>query len=357
MRREDLFNAIGMVDDKRLAQCEKHRNPHLVTHREDSNMKHGKHARQRNHKRIWFIAAMIALMLFLMGSAITALVSMEVGETKVNTYNGANSEGEKAATEKIGEKVEFEKIHDIYIELGSYYPQEIPVGYTMTFVSEGAPLQNQEIEYKNEEGNHIRYWIYIADPSSDVEIYDIASKTDVNINGQDGILYEQAGGSRALVWVSEDQGYGFALRTDDAAVDLIAMAKSTAEGVPLVPSRSESTVKAIEELGDYYPEYLPEGYEEQGTMGSTLEEGGGWYSYVRKWFINTAENKQIYFEIETYAIDTDSGFVDDAKTICSFFIPGYRILNGVIVGEEVEINGMFGIAAEMILPGLIPKSM
>ena len=65
--------------------------------------------------------------------------------------------------------------------------------------------------------------------------------------------------------------------------------------------------------------YLPEGYEEQGVMGSPLEEGGGWYSYVRKYYVNKAENTRIYFEYETYAIDTESGYEDSTRTVCSFY--------------------------------------
>lgn len=339
MTREDLLQAIGTVEESRLARCEKNRGPSMVIHEEDSEMKNGKYNNPRRSagvKRIWMIAAVIALATVLMGSAIAALVAMKTGDVKVMTENGEIHEGEK---------VEFEEVHDVFIELGSWYPQEIPEGYTMTFVSDGAPYQNQTIKYENELGDEIRYWIYIADPASGSEIYDIVSKTDVEINGQDGILYEQVGNSRTLVWINENQGFGFKLNTTDSDVDLIAMAESTAEGEPLTPSRSEETKQAIAELGDLGPTYLPDGFEEQGVQASPLSAGGGWYSYVRKWYVNKAENTQIYFEYETYVIDTASGYEDNAKTVCSFWIPGCDILHGIMVGEEVEINGMYGIAS------------
>lgn len=338
MTREDLLHAIGMVDDERLARCEKNRRPSMVIHEEDSKMKNGKYSTTRRSagvKRIWLVAAVIALATVLMGSAIAALVTMKTDDVKVHTQSGEIHEGEK---------VEFEEVHDVFIELGSWYPQEIPDGYTMTFVSDGAPYQNQNIIYKNDAGDEIWYWIYIADPASDAEIYDILSKTEVEIDGQDGILYEQVGDYRTLVWINEDQGYGFKLSTADSTVDLIAMAESTAEGEPLTPSRSEETKQAIEELGDYSPAYLPEGFEEQGVQASPLSAGGDWYSYVRKWYVNKEENTQIYFEYETYVIDTESGYTDDARTVCSFFIPGCDVLKNEIVGEEVEINGMYGLA-------------
>ena len=339
MTREDILHAIGTVEESRLARCEKNREPSMVIHEEDSKMNNGKYSNTRRSagvKRIWMVAAIIALATVLMGSAIAALVTMKTGDVKVMTENGEIHEGEK---------VEFDEVHDVFIELGSWYPQEIPEGYTMTFVSDGAPYQNQTIKYENELGDEIRYWIYIADPASGSEIYDIVSKTDVEINGQDGILYEQAGNSRTLVWINEKQGFGFKLNTTDSDVDLIAMAESTAEGEPLTPSRSEETKQAIAELGDFGPTYLPEGFEEQGVQASPLSAGGGWYSYVRKWYVNKAENTQIYFEYETYVIDTASGYEDNAKTVCSFWIPGCDILRGIIVGDEVEINGMYGIAS------------
>lgn len=339
MTREDLLYAIGTVEESRLARCENKRNPSVTNSEEDFRMKNGKYintGRSAGMKRIWLIAAVIALAAVLMGSAIAALVSMKTDDVKVMTENGEIHEGEK---------VEFEEVHDVFIELGSWYPQEIPEGYTMTFVSDGAPYQNQNIIYKNDEGDEIWYWIYIADPASGAEVYDIVSKTEVKINGQDGILYEQVGDYRTLVWINEQQGFGFKLSTADTVVDLIAMAENTAEGEKLTPTRAEETKQAIAELGDFAPTYLPDGFEEQGVQASPLSDGGGWYSYVRKWYVNKTENTKIYFEYETYVIVTEDGYADDAKTVCSFWIPGCDILRGIMVGEEVEINGMYGIAS------------
>lgn len=286
-------------------------------------------------RRPVLVAAMIALMLLLMGCAVVRLISLRVKDTKIVTPVGETL---------VGEEVRFDETGDVFIELGAYYPQEIPEGYTMTFVSEGAPLQSQRIVYENAEDKELDFLIMIGDPASAVEIYDIAEKTEVNINGGSGILYTHSGGMQTLVWIAEKQGYGFSLGTNDISLDLVAIAKSTAPGEPLVPTRAESTVKALEELGDVSPSYLPQGYEEQGVMGCPLEEGGGWYSYVRKYYVNKEENTRIYFEYETYAIDTEMGYTDDARTVCSFLIPGSNALEGVFLGEETEVNGMFGLA-------------
>ena len=360
MKREDMFLAIGMVDCKRLYRCDQQMNPSRVIYWEDSNMK-TKDTEARIHanriRNAWLIAAIIALMLLLMGSAIAALVTMRVEDVKMYGQSGEKTdlevtpsdnlqESEEVTLQEVyeGEKISFEDVHDVFIELGSYYPQEIPEGYAMTFVSNDAPLQNQVIHYENDAGSMIKFWIYVGDPASSVEIYGIEEKTDVEINGLPGILYGQTGNSRMLVWIDESQGFGFVLSVEDPAVDILAMAESTAQGEPLVPSRSEETLKALEELGDSSPGYLPEGFAELNVAGSPLAEGK-WYSYVRKWYVNKAENTNIYFEYETYKIITEDGYTDDARTACSFFIPGYKILKGKIVGEEVTINGMFGIAS------------
>lgn len=326
MKEKRVFYALGSADDRFIEEMY-------------APFEQQKTGSRRPAKRLWLIAAIIGLMLFLMGSAVAALVTMRVEKVKVNVQNG--SEWDASGKSHEGEKVSFDEVHDVFIELGSHYPQEIPDGYTMTFVSDPSAQQDQIIRYENAAGDWLTYRIYVAAPASAVEVYDIEKKTDVTINGCAGILYEQTGGTRTLVWADEKNGYGFSLRADDSSVDLTAMAKSTAEGEPLEPTYAEQKEKAIGQLGDYVPAYLPAGFEEQGVQASPLEDGGNWYSYVRKWYVNKAENTQVYFEYETYRIQTEDGFSYDAKTVCSFHIPGYELQP---VGEEVEINGFFGIA-------------
>lgn len=314
-------------------------------------------------KKPILIAAIIASVGILTGAAIDAMVSMRVEDITVyapilETQVDDDGNTVQIWTEEFyeGEEVNFDEVYDTFLELGSYYPQQIPEGYSMTFVSEGAPYQNQSIEYENGAGETIRFTIYIADDASSVEIYEIKDKTAVLIGGKEGILYEHGENRRTLVWVHEDLGFGFALKTGDDKVDLIAMARSVAEGEPLKPTRSEKTVEAIEELGDFNLGYLPDGFEELGVLGSPIADGGGWYSYVRKWYVNRAENLRIYFEYESYRIITEEGYTDDAKTVCSFFIPGYDIMRGIVIGDEVEINGMFGIAAETDIAWADPET-
>lgn len=371
MRREDLFIAIGAIADERLALCEKRMDPSAHVYREDSRMHCRKHA-----KKIWLIAAIITLMLLLMGSAVAALVTMRVTDTKLFILSGetqpehttdkaqlqetiATDETQETLSFTIpslheGEIVHFDKVKDVFLELGTYYPQRIPEGYTATLISNDAPLQNQVIRYENNSGKSIEYHIYIGGPASSVEIYDITQKTNVTVNGLQGILYNQIGNRRTLVWISEKEGYGFTLQVNDPAVDILAIAESTGKGEPLVPTHNGKTLQALKELGDFDPEYLPEGFEELNVQGWPLE--GNWYAYMRKWYVNKSENTYITFNYETYIIDTGSGYTDDARTACSFRIPGYHILKDETVGEEIEINGMFGIVTDKDIAWADPKT-
>ena len=301
-------------------------------------------------KKPLLVAAIIATAAFLMGAAINALISMRVEDVMVHIPIPETQVNEDGNIEQTwtnewheGEIINFDEVQDVFIELDSYYPQEIPEGYEIVFVSDSL-YQQQYIAYEDNAGNGIDYMIYIPDEASNVEIYDIASKSTVIIQGYEGFLYEETNGYRTLVWTDGRQGYGFKLRTGDLNVDLLAMARSVGEGEPLVHSRVDKTEEALQELGDFSPKYLPEGFEEQGVLGSPIADGGGWYSYVRKWYVNKSENTRIYFEYETCHGVADEGNLHDAKTVCSYFIPGYE--RGVAFYEEVKVCGMFALATE-----------
>ena len=119
----------------------------------------------------------------------------------------------------------------------------------------------------------------------------------VDINGNIGYL---AGNS--LIWTDEAKGFAFALAAGED-VDLIAVAKSVGPGPELEPTDADKTEKALEELGDYRITALPAGMTEDGLMGYPLEDGGGWYSYVRRWYFNKKTNQELFFTYESYVSD------------------------------------------------------
>lgn len=285
-------------------------------------------------RRLLIAAVIVILLVTTVYAAVNALIEMRVEDAKVNIGNGET---------KTGVEVHFDETDDVYIELEAYYPQWVPEGYEIVFVTDTAVMGRQYIDYENAKGHMITYTVMVGGEASNVEIYDIETFEEVDINGEYGVLYYQESGCRTLVWLDREVGYGFQLWTNDPNADILSMAKGAAPGEELVPTMSESTEKALSELGDYRPEYLPDGYIEQDVLGCPLEEGGGWYSYVRRYYVNKAENTRIYFEYETYAIDTDAGYTDDARTICSFFIPGCDVLKGVISGEEGTVCSMYAL--------------
>ena len=290
---------------------------------------------KKNKKPVRFllIAAIVALLVTTVYAASNALIALRIERKTGENTNESLSYAE----------VHFDNTENVYLEVGSVYPQSIPEGYTYRFVSNAA-YGRQTIHYENGAGNYLTYRICLGGAGEMVDILEIEKEEAVDINGIQGVLYTQKNG-QIILWADEARGFGFLIMTDDPQVDLAALARSVAEGDPLTPTRSDSTGKALEELGDYVPSVLPDGFEEQTVLGCPLEEGGGWYSYVRKFYVNKAENTRIYFEYETYAIDTESGYVDNAETACSFYIPGCDVLNGNVVGERVEINGMFALSS------------
>ena len=88
MRREDLFDAIGMVDDQRLARCEQRIEPSAIIRKEDSYMK-----TDRKIPKGWLIAAIIAAMVFMMGCAVVYVLStddMAFGNKNQEYYDGSS---------------------------------------------------------------------------------------------------------------------------------------------------------------------------------------------------------------------------------------------------------------------------
>ncbi len=291
------------------------------------------HKKNKKPVRFLLIAAIVALLVTTVYAASNALIALRIERKTGENTNESLSYAE----------VHFDNTENVYLEVGSVYPQSIPEGYTYRFVSNAA-YGRQTIHYENGAGNYLTYQICLGGPGETVDILEIEKEEAVDINGIQGVLYTQQNG-QIILWADENQGFGFLIMTDDPQVNLLEIARSVAGGEPLTPTCSNSTQKALEELGDFVPGILPEGYEEETVLGCPLEEGGGWYSYVRKFYVNKTQNTRIYFEYETYAIDTESGYVDNAETACSFYIPGCDALSGNIVGQRTEIDGMFALSS------------
>ena len=121
-------------------------------------------------------------------------------------------------------EIDFAKTDDAKLELGFYYPECIPDGYTKVFVSE-YDNRMQTVVYENPQGAELRYIYETAGEGGQVSFENIRSEETVDINGSSGTLSDS---SRILLWTNDAAGIGFTLTATDKDIDLIKMAASVA---------------------------------------------------------------------------------------------------------------------------------
>lgn len=189
--------------------------------------------------------------------------------------------------------IELEQPQDVYLGWAPIYPQIVPEGYYIDFVSEPS-YGYQTIRYENAEGNMLDYTFYYRLGKYGRDFNGSGQPQQVDINGNTGYL-----GEHSLLWTDDSKGYAFTL-TSDGDVDLLSIAKSVTLGPELEPTNHSKTLLALEELGDYQITELPDSVEQDELTGCPLSDGGGWYSYIRRWYFDKKTNAQIFFTYETY---------------------------------------------------------
>lgn len=199
--------------------------------------------------------------------------------------------------------IEMKQAQAKYFGWGSIYPQELPEGYSLSFVSNPS-YGEQAIRYENAAGDVLIYIFYYRLGEWGRQFEGMGQPEQVDINGSIGYLTESG-----LIWTDAARGYGFWLCTS-TEMDLIAIAKSVGPGPELEPTDADRTEKALEQLGNYQITALPNGMVLDGLACSPLEGGGGWYAYVRRWYYNKRTNAELYFEYESYITDECSSVED-----------------------------------------------
>lgn len=225
--------------------------------------------------------------------------------------------------------IELEQEPTTYIEWQSIYPQNIPDGYELEFVGDRAYGQ-QTIEWKNGNGEWISYTMYFRLGQYGREFDGSGQPEIVSINGHTGYRTDDS-----LLWTDEELGFAYDLRAT-GNVDLIALAESVVPGPELRVS-NDTTAEALKQLGDYQITELPDNMIEDGLSGSPLEDGGDWYSYVRRWYYDRSNNDHVYFTYETYL------------TECTNMEERLRLLISLSMTSEPEyitINGYPGITMQ-----------
>lgn len=231
--------------------------------------------------------------------------------------------------------ISFEKIDGEWIGLGAWYPQRIPDGYEETFISENHGGQSQRLVFENAEGRYFDLNYETAGPGGEVGLSDVIYEQAVTVGEHAGTLFRNAEGYALLVWTDETRGLGFFMTTDDPELDLVSVARSVGKAEwGLTPTRAAGYAQALEELGDYTVTALPEGFAESSMEAAPLEDGGGWYGYVRRRYENAAHD-EIFFSYETFAFDDDDTNPHTAETILSYHGAGSsETVNGMPAGAS-----------------------
>lgn len=221
-------------------------------------------------------------------------------------------------------QVSFKPTDEDFIEVGYWYPEDLPAGFGETFVSDWS-YQGQSMGFENDAGDSIRFEYTPARDSYGVSLSPGAEEYDVQVSGTDAKLYTAPGGEDGLhggvlFWTDPEKGVGFSLGYEgEAQVDLIALAESVKpQAEPRPSSFTESAKEALAELGGYMPD-LPDGYALTETHAFPTSMGGGWYGYVRRRFENDSHQAiELYYETFPGAGDTASDplelMVGDART-------------------------------------------
>ena len=128
------------------------------------------------------------------------------------------------------------------------------------------------------------------------------------------------------------------MSANDATVDLLAIARSVAPGEPLTPTRAAGEQKALEELGDYRITGLPENYSQTDFMASPLEDGGGWYAYVRRWYGDgVSTDTTVFLGYESFTLVNDKPAEHETAPVEN---TPETILEYQGGGEPITIQGM-----------------
>lgn len=227
-----------------------------------------------------------------------------------------------------------EQDQNAHVAYESWYPQELPQGYEITFVGNRA-YGIQHIDYKNAQGDTLQYTFTYRIGPQGLQGNGMGQVEEVDVSGHTA-YYSRREDGQSIVWVDEERGFAFGL-SGSTAVDLIAVARSVAPGPELTPDNDGMTAKALEQLGDYRITALPEGMAEDAVAGWPLEGEDDWYSYVRRWYYGTTDNRRIYMEYSTYVSEAET-----EQEAANLFVPGAAEYGA----QAVRINGCTGSAVE-----------
>lgn len=281
MKAEDLFLAIGQAEDWQLLESE--------PSREERTMK----KTSKLLKNLLIAAALTALLAVTVYGAVNARIQQKVTKRE-----------EEPTTYEV--EIDYQRTSSEYLELGDYYPQELPEGYKCSFISDKA-MGYQRMVFENEKGEFaFDLTMELGSEGLQKTLMNVVSEEVVTIGSLPGTLYHLQDGGPCLTWYDEAAGVGFFMTAKDESLDLLPIARSVAIGEPLTPTYAEGEQKALEELGDYRITGLPDHYSQTDFMACPLEDGGGWYAYVRRWYGDkVSTDSTVFFTYEHFTLVND----------------------------------------------------
>ena len=136
------------------------------------------------------------------------------------------------------------------------------------------------------------------------------------------------------------------------------VAESVRPDSALQPTNADRARLALEELGDYRITGLPANYPETEFTASPKEDGGDWYAYVYRWYIDAKQNDVVLLEYESFLLngDKDEPQVEETPEIIlamygggdTATVQGMQavVTDGKIVWVDWEQKVVFQISAE-----------
>ena len=293
MTNQELLDLFGEAKDIYILDAQKLRSGES-----------GQKVRKLSTRKLWLLIAAILALLALSATvyaAIQARIRMTL--TRNNLETTASQYGDVIRT---------------------YYPQNIPDGYTLTNGSISG--KNRYLVYENAEKQSITFSISTKDFTQDIQLRPPVTEKTVEIAGQSTMLKSTQDGTQVLAWSNPQVGYFASLFTTDPQADLAAMAASVGPGEPLEVSDQYVTgpdydLEISQDQEIYvgyeprYPQEIPEGY----CLIQVTDHTYG---------------NQSYFYENDHGGDITYNF--------TFQLGDWGSSSGMGTVEEVEINGNMG---------------
>ena len=323
MTGKDLYSAMSGIENRYLAMAD-------APNKEDISMK--KHS---GKIRYFLIAAALVSLLGVTAYAVTAKIQLN---TK-RYMQGTGESVEANASAPYEAEINFQSTADTYEGLQTYCPSWLPEGYHLRFVSAKA-YGHQTLHFATaSDESALVLETTRGDNATDLVLESVTKEESITVGSLPGTLYTCTGGERVLLWTDEDRGVGFMLLTGDTELDLMRVAESVRPDPDLKPTNEDRYQLALEELGDYQITGLPENYPETEFIASPKEDGGGWFAYVYRWYIDAKKNTTVELEYETFLLngDKDGDSAQDSEPVPETPDTILKMNGG---GEATTVQGM-----------------